>query len=76
MSRIYFHSRHGEAAVRGWERASFGVMTDDVCEMWLLPKYPDAEETAAIRELFSIPHGYREMSTFLRAHWAPWFTVA
>lgn len=30
MSRIYFHSLHGEAEVRGWERARAGALCSDM----------------------------------------------
>lgn len=76
MSRIYFHSPSGDAEVRGWERASFGVLTDDLCARFMLTKFPNDAEVAALKEMFSIPSGYRDASLFLRHDWEPWFTVA
>lgn len=76
MSRIYFHSPSGDAEVRGWERASFGVLTDDLCDRFMVSKFPGEAETKALRELFGIPPGYREPSTYLRHGWEPWFVVA
>lgn len=36
MSRIYFHSEHGTAEVRGWERAHMGVLSTDLLKASLI----------------------------------------
>lgn len=47
MSRIYFHSQHGEAEVRGWERAHAGMLCNNmlmvalgVSDMDDMPSHP------------------------------------
>lgn len=75
MSSIAFHSPSGEARVRGWERASFGVLTDDLCAKFMLSNYPSEADRAALRELCGVEVG-RDPALFLRHDWKPWFTIA
>lgn len=65
MSRIYFHSEHGDAELRGSERAYMGMLCDDLmmaaigdldyAKRWLLPLLPPSS------------WGERDLSLYLRS---------
>lgn len=44
MSRVYFHSRHGEAELRGSERAHCGLLVDHLTDGFLSSIYGDDAE--------------------------------
>lgn len=67
MSRIYFHSQHGEAEIRGSERAWMGMMVKDLfhLSLGLLHAYDTPSERSPLRRVIAADHFVFHSPSFL-----------